>query len=268
MFKLQLFFFRLLYYFFKIGYPFGIIKWADHKRYESLYLETIKNSYKDIDDYENKEKYKVDKEWLNNLAYTTQVVIKDSEINYQHGRVLYTELSKYINKIQTNYLNILETGTARGFSSLCMAKSLSDMKQKGRIFTIDILPHNKKIIWNCVEDINGFKTRQELLSKWSDLTRDIKFIEGKSMQVLNKIDINRVNFAFLDGAHNLKSVKFEYEWVKNRQKKNDIIIFDDYSSEDFSGIFHLVNQIEKDKIYNIKKLFSKNNRGYAIAVKH
>ena len=44
-----------------------------------------------------------------------------------------------------------------------MAKALLDRKKDGKIFTIDILPHNKKIIWNCIEDFNGKSTRIELL---------------------------------------------------------------------------------------------------------
>ena len=52
-------------------------------------------------------------------------------------------------------ITILETGTARGYSSICMSKALNDRKQKGKIFTIDILPNNKKMYWNCIEDHKG-----------------------------------------------------------------------------------------------------------------
>ena len=42
-------------------------------------------------------------------------------------------------------INIVETGTARGFSSICMAKALSDSEFEGSIFTLDVLPHFKKM---------------------------------------------------------------------------------------------------------------------------
>ena len=51
-----------------------------------------------------------------------------------------------------NSINIIETGTVRGFSALCMAKALSDAKFEGSIFTIDVLPHDKKMFWNCAAD--------------------------------------------------------------------------------------------------------------------
>ena len=42
--------------------------------------------------------FNLNKDWLDNLALKTQVVIKNSEINYQHGRILYSELSEYISQ--------------------------------------------------------------------------------------------------------------------------------------------------------------------------
>ena len=54
---------------------------------------------------------------------------------------------KYIKKKSIFlFLNILETGTARGFSSIVMAKVLTDIKQDGQINTIDIIPPNIKIV--------------------------------------------------------------------------------------------------------------------------
>ena len=72
--------------------------------------------------------YSIDKEWLNKLALQTQIVIKKSPLNYAHGRVLYSLLRNYLrtNSKKLKGLNIVETGTARGFSSLYMAKALFD----------------------------------------------------------------------------------------------------------------------------------------------
>ena len=49
---------------------------------------------------------------------------------------------------------ILETGTARD-SSICMAKALNDRNYQGLISTIDSIPHEKKIFWNCIDDHIG-----------------------------------------------------------------------------------------------------------------
>ena len=96
MFKIQLFIFKIIFIIFRVGYPFGIMKWANKDRYLEIYNKTLNTKYPEIDDYEKKLQNKIDLSWLNELALYTQVVIKDSNINYQHGRILYAELCNYI----------------------------------------------------------------------------------------------------------------------------------------------------------------------------
>lgn len=194
-------------------------------------------------------------------------MIKKSKINYYHGKILYALVSKHIELNNLEYINILETGTARGYSSLCMSKAINDMKIKGRIYTIDILPHNKKMFWNCIDDHDGKKTRGELLSHWKDCVKNIEFITGFSKDILKKIDIERINFAFLDGAHNLRTIKKEYEYVFKRQKRNDIIFFDDITNNIFPELYNFIRDIEKNNVYKIDYLSSSKSRGYAMAVK-
>jgi hypothetical protein len=83
-----------------------------------------------IEAYENEKGFFINKLWLDNLALHTQITIKKSELCYAHGRVLYTALSYYLSKqplsFRSQRITIWETGTARGFSSLCMAKALYD----------------------------------------------------------------------------------------------------------------------------------------------
>lgn len=82
---------------------------------------------------------------MDDLALLTQVVIKQSVICYQHGRLLYSTLSQYFAQHPNLSFNILETGAARGFSSLCIAKALHDEQQSGKIITFDVLPHHIKM---------------------------------------------------------------------------------------------------------------------------
>ncbi len=266
-FKLQLYIFKIIFFLFKKGYPFGIMIWGDENKYKEIYFETINYSYEKIDHYEKKFEKKIDKKWMDELALQTQVVIKDSKINYQHGRVLYSELSNYIAKNSPESLTIIETGTARGFSAVCMSKAINDCKYDGSIISVDILPNDKKIYWNSISDIEGKKTRGEILKKWENLTKIIKFIQGDSAKVLSNLNLERVNFAFLDGSHNVKKLKKEFEWVSKRQKKNDIIVFDDYDYKNFKEICNFVDNIETQNNYEVSKIFSDNNRGYAIAFK-
>ena len=90
------------------------------------------------------------------MALITQITIKNSDLVYSHGRVIYSCLSNYISTTDGN-INILETGTSKGFSSVCMAKALRDQNKIGSIHTIDILPKDKKIYWNNISDFEGKK---------------------------------------------------------------------------------------------------------------
>lgn len=247
---------------------------SSKENYYKLFEKAKANTYsiKDVDTLEKECGYSINKNWIDSLALQTQIVIKKSELNYAHGRVLYSVLRKYLSTLDKDNksLNIIETGTARGFSALCMAKALSDSKFEGSICTLDVLPHFKKIFWNCISDhTNGSQSRNDLLSDWSDLSeRYIIFLQGFAKHILNKIAFTRINFAFLDGSHTYEDVMFEFKIISKRQKKGDVVIFDDYNEENFPGIVKAIKFIAEEKKYEIKLIHNKNtHRDYAIAKK-
>ncbi len=241
---------------------------GDVAQYHKIYVEAKKDKYILIDEIEEEYGYKIDNEWLNELAFHTQIVIKKSKICYQHGRLLYTFLRNYLKQSDISNINILETGTARGFSSLCMAKALNDSNICGRIFTFDVLPHSIPIYWNCIDDTDGIKSRTELLKNYADLANKyIIFYQGDTKYELTKLYINRINFAFIDGMHNYEYVSNEVNYVIDKQNKGDIIFFDDYSDRLFPGVVKAVNDACKKNNYNMKVIKIDENRGYVLAVK-
>jgi len=134
------------------------------EHYKNLYNQEVINKYVKIDKFENKLGYKIDKDWIDNLALHTQIVIKKNKLNFQHGRILYALLRYHINKNNLKNITIFETGTSRGFSSVCMSKAINDSSIAGKVITFDILPHNKKMYWNIIFDHDGMRSRSELLS--------------------------------------------------------------------------------------------------------
>jgi len=250
--------------------------------FRELYNEVTNRDYseffKEIETETHINSYKI-KQFVDELALNTQICIKRSKMLYLHGFVLYAELSKYLNdNPEIEFVNIVETGTARGFSSLCMAKALKDLNRKGKIYTIDKIPHDKNIYWNCVNDFNGKTTRQNLLSKWSDLTDNyIEFLTGDSKRMLTYLStkINRIHFSFLDAHHDYNYLNYEIEYAHNNNQKNDVIICDDYTyyntgEMQYEGIIQAIDEyISKynptHKIYygsdGIKK------RGYVVIKK-
>ena len=214
--------------------------------YLKLWEECKSRTYPQILEY--CKDYPVDEDWFQNLALHTQVVRKGSELCYEHGRVLYATLAKFVQG--RDNIRIIETGTARGFSAIIMARVLKDFGKQGRIKTFDILPHDKKMLWNCIDDETGEKTREELLSPWAELLPYIEFIAGDTKK---KLVPQEVDFAFIDGAHTFEDVQYEISCLQGVK----VIVFDDYTPQ-FMGIMRAVDQCRG------KKTYLHSNRGYVI----
>lgn len=249
-------------------FPFGDKPLADSDTYRKIWEQAKQIVYPIIDQYEHETGFAIDREWMDDLALLTQVVIKQSDICYQHGHLLYATLCRYITQHPNSSLNILETGTARGFSTLCMAKALQDKQQAGKIFTFDVLPHHTKMYWNCIADQLGPQTRAELLKNYQSLIDNyVLFHQGDTKTELKKIEIPRVHFAFLDGQHTYEYVMYEFDYVTQRQRPGDIIFFDDYTPDKFPGIVQAVNEIGDKYGYTKQIIQISAQRGYAITIK-
>lgn len=248
-------------------YPFGKTIRASKEEYLALWQNEKSSTYPEIDRLEKEMGFSVEKDWLDDLALHTQIVIKSSPLCYQHGRILYTILRKYLSQRASSApLTIFETGTARGFSSIVMAKALSDHSANGKIVTFDILPHNVSMYWNCIDDHEGSKSRKDLLQPWGELSGfSILFIEGDSRINLSRVCADHIGFAFLDGAHGYDDVLFEFETVARKQKIGDIIVFDDYNMADFPGLVQAVDDGCNSFGYSKEIIESGKNRKYVIA---
>ena len=250
--------------------PFGNSPKAPRSLYVEVSEKAKQDVYNSINEWESQYKYKINKDWLDQLALQTQIVIKDSAINYQHGRVLYSTLRSYISEYSKKHndnMKILEIGTARGFSAVCMARAIIDSSSNGTIISIDPIPHNKEIYWNCISDCKGKTTRAELLSSYMHELDNIVFVQGASPECLNNLGVNRIHYAFVDGEHNFPNIQYEFDYIKSRQKKGDMILFDDIQACEYSDVENLLRKIESEKSYQIERIWSSHARGYGIARK-
>ena len=76
-----------------VDFPFGRQPLADRDTYLDLFDKSRRVSYPEIDRFEAVTGYVIDEHWFHNLALHTQVVIKTSELCYQHGRYPITLIS-------------------------------------------------------------------------------------------------------------------------------------------------------------------------------
>jgi predicted O-methyltransferase YrrM len=253
--------------------PFSPEPYSTAEQYRELATEVQKQSYPEIEQFEQESGFQISLDWLNELALQTKVVIKSSPLCYAHGRVLYAALSLYLQKSSpkrpTERITIWETGTARGFSALCMAKVLQDQQRSGLILTFDVLPHQTAMYWNCIADHErGELTRAELLNPWQELLEDhVVFHQGDIRLELPKVKSERIHFAFLDGAHTYDDVMFEFPQVEGHQLPGDVIVYDDYTPSQFPGLVQAVNEICEHHQYRRTNLQAHSSRGYLVGVK-
>ena len=254
------------------NYPLGESPRASREHYLELARYARNQTYPEIDAFEATTGFSIDLDWLHDLALHTQVTCKSSLVCYVHGRVLYSALARYLSKSSRipfpPKINILETGTARGFSALCMAKALHDFSRAGLILTFDVLPHQPPMYWNCIDDLSGIKTRAELLRPWRELVENyVIFQQGDTRFSLSQVKCQRIHFSFLDGAHTYNDVLSEFFQVKDSQIKGDIVIFDDYTKDQYPGIVKAVDHICAHYDYNPTVISANGNRRYVIAEK-
>ena len=149
-----------------------------------------------------------------------------------------------------------------------MAKALCDNARNGTIIPIDVLPNDLKIYWNSISDLKGKQTRRELLKKWRKLTQEyIIFLQGDTRLTLQRLSLDRIHIAYLDACHTYEDVLIESIYIAKKQKKGDLIIYDDFNEKDFKGLTKAVRDFTCKYNYNLRVIKGVDNRHYAIARK-
>ena len=166
------------------------------------------------------------------------------------GNIFLERLSNY------NPKNVLEIGVFCGVT----AKNTCDFlnKSNGNNFTytgIDLFGSNqsdgrdeikpnflkdqkfsnplKNIYYNYIlkENLNTIESVQKLLQEYS---QNIKLIAGDTNKVLKEINLQNIDFVFLDGGHSYQTVINDltilYENMKGKKK---VILCDDYGKESY-----------------------------------
>lgn len=247
--------------------PFGTEPRASRDEYLALHKAATGSTHPDVAAVETEAGACIDRAWIEELALHTQVTIKRSDLVFEHGKLLYALLRKYITASGASSPCVLETGTARGFSAVCMAKALNDAGTGGFVVTVDVLPHGREMYWNVLDDLDGRKSRQELLAPWEMETSRIVFLQGECGATLEHLGLGRIHFAFLDAQHTRDAVLAEFEFVSSRQRAGDIVFFDDVTEGVFPGVVAAVNEIERDGRYVVRRLRVSDQRSYAWAAR-
>ena len=120
----------------------------------------------------------------------------------------------------------------------------------------------KNLFYNIIlrENLNSYESVQKFLKKYS---KNITLIKGNSNKILQQLDMENIDFAFLDGGHSFETVLNDLNLLfdKISSNKDAIILCDDYEDADYiTGVKKAVDQFVKEKRLKfevIEKRFAK-----------
>ena len=116
----------------------------------------------------------------------------------------------------------------------------------------------KNIYYNYIlrENLNSIESVSKLLKKYSS---NIKLIAGDTNKVLKKINLQNIDFVFLDGGHSYQTVTSDlYILYESMRGKNKVILCDDYGEASF--IQEVKNAIDDFSNKNNIKINTIENR--------
>ena len=166
-------------------------------------------------------------------------------INYERGILLYSLIAKYKPK------NVLEIGTAEGYSALCMAWAMTDYDINGRIFTIDPKPFDVPIKREITLEENPkhesiMLSTRELWNKFAnkEWIKKIEVLTGFSGEILQKKtkEFPKMNMGFIDGHHAYETVIHDFYAFLQTASENFSLLFDDYSYPVDVNVSKVINE--------------------------
>ena len=164
--------------------------------------------------------------------------------NYERGILLYSLIAKYKPK------NVLEIGTAEGYSTLCMAWAMTDYNINGKIFTIDPKPFDVPVERNVTWEDNPkhdtvMLSRRELWNKFADneWIKKIEVLTGFSGEVLQKnTELPKMDMGFIDGSHVYEAVLHDFYAFLEVASENFHLLFDDYVPNENDGVTKAIDE--------------------------
>ena len=90
---------------------------------------------------------------------------------------------------------------------------------------------------------------EDLLSKFK---KNIKLIEGDTNKIFHNIDLKNIDFIFIDGGHDYKTVKNDLEYSYKIINKNGTILCDDWNLSQALGVREAIKDFSKERGINFE----------------
>ena len=134
-----------------------------------------------------------------------------------------------------------------------------DLFEKNNENKSEIIPNTKfsnplkHIYFKYIErqDPYSIEAVEKLLKKFSN---NIHLIKGNSNFVLKKIDMSKVDYVFLDGGHDYKTVKNDLDCCTEVIDNNGTILCDDYNLSYAPGVKKAIDEYAKNNSFRCEIL--------------
>lgn len=224
--------------------------------YERAFEAERVHTYPMIDAIEQEAGFALDPDRYLPAAKVLACPVKVNPPSWQHGRVLYALTRQYLTGA-TGPVQLLDIGTAKGYSALCLQWALQDSGVHGRVTSVDVMDPHGTDRRNTIAECDGPKSLHDVLAPWPDAAR-IDLLKSTGQQWLSSSGA-RVHVAFVDGKHTFDAVKADAALLGTRQQTGDLIVFDDVQIP----AVHLA--VSGLKGYAVRFVDVLLNRRYAIA---
>lgn len=194
--------------------------------YERAFRSEATRVYPLVNAFEARAGYAIDGERLLDAARVLACPLKAHSPNWQHGRILYAAARQYLADVgHARRVQLLDIGTAKGFSALCLRWAMIDAGAQGQLVSVDVIDPRSRERRNTVAELESPKTLTELLEPWPEAA-GITFQCSTGIDFLKKYG-GRIEIAFVDGKHTGAVVAIEGTMLADRQLAGDLVIFDD-----------------------------------------
>ena len=194
---------------------------------------------------------------------------KTSLKNKKDGNFLLRHVEK------TKPKNFLEIGVFHGVTSRNVCEILYSLHGNDFKFTgIDLFSNDKKVLndeyapkttfsnplktiyYNFIirSDPYNIKSVNKLLRKFE---KNINIIKGNSNDVLKEINLDGIDYVFLDGGHKYETVKNDLANLTQIVNNKGTILCDDYNLSYAPGVKKAIDEYVIDKNYDLKIYISR-----------
>ena len=182
-----------------------------------------------------------------------------------HGDFLLDEVRKEKPKIFLE-IGVFHGVTARNICELLYRTHKNDFKYIGLDLFVEneenkneVIPNNtfnnplKKIYFKYIKKQNPYSLEavRDLLKKFE---KNVHLIQGNSNKVLNKMDMSKIDYVFLDGGHEYNTVKNDLDNCIEVIKKGGTVLCDDYNLGSAPGVKRAIDEFVLKNQLNIEIL--------------